>query len=94
MRLPRSVVVCLSILGAAILQANCAEPEPAQEEALEADSRPNILLVMVDDMGWTDIGPFGSEIEGDTAVVLEAVDAMMRAAMAAGASRVTIQLNA
>jgi len=25
--------------------------------------RPNILLVMVDDMGWTDVGCFGSEIE-------------------------------
>ena len=29
----------------------------------QPDSRPNILLVMVDDMGWSDIGPFGSEIE-------------------------------
>ena len=28
-----------------------------------ADQRPNILLVMADDMGWTDIGSFGSEIE-------------------------------
>jgi arylsulfatase len=25
--------------------------------------QPNILLVMTDDMGWTDIGSFGSEIE-------------------------------
>ncbi|MHC4070954.1 MAG: sulfatase-like hydrolase/transferase, partial [Planctomycetota bacterium] len=25
--------------------------------------QPNFLLVMVDDMGWTDIGSFGSEIE-------------------------------
>jgi len=25
--------------------------------------QPNILLVMVDDMGWTDTGPYGSEIE-------------------------------
>jgi len=25
--------------------------------------RPNVLLVMVDDMGWTDVGSFGSEIE-------------------------------
>ena len=25
--------------------------------------RPNFLLVMADDMGWTDIGSFGSEIE-------------------------------
>jgi len=28
-----------------------------------ADERPNILLVMADDMGFTDIGCFGSEIE-------------------------------
>jgi arylsulfatase len=27
-----------------------------------ADQRPNILLVMADDMGWTDLGSFGSEI--------------------------------
>ena len=25
--------------------------------------RPNFLLVMADDMGWTDIGSFGSDIE-------------------------------
>jgi arylsulfatase len=29
----------------------------------EPDDRPNFLLVMVDDMGWSDIGCFGSEIE-------------------------------
>ncbi|EEE46611.2 arylsulfatase [Roseibium alexandrii] len=28
-----------------------------------ADDRPNILLVMADDLGWTDIGPYGGEIE-------------------------------
>ena len=27
------------------------------------DERPNILLIVVDDMGYTDIGSFGSEIE-------------------------------
>ena len=27
-----------------------------------AATKPNILLVMVDDLGWTDIGSFGSEI--------------------------------
>ena len=28
-----------------------------------ADKRPNILLIMADDLGFTDIGCFGSEIE-------------------------------
>jgi arylsulfatase A-like enzyme len=28
-----------------------------------ADSRPNILLIVVDDMGYSDIAPFGGEIE-------------------------------
>ena len=27
-----------------------------------AATKPNILLIMVDDMGWTDVGEFGSEI--------------------------------
>jgi arylsulfatase len=27
------------------------------------DQRPNILLVVADDMGWTDLGAFGSEID-------------------------------
>ena len=30
-----------------------AQPQP---------SRPNVVVVLVDDMGWSDIGPFGSEI--------------------------------
>jgi len=28
-----------------------------------ADDRPNIVLIMVDDMGWSDIGCYGSEID-------------------------------
>jgi len=28
-----------------------------------ADTRPNILLVVVDDMGYSDIAPFGGEID-------------------------------
>lgn len=31
--------------------------------ALCAEDRPNIILIMVDDMGWSDIGCYGSEIE-------------------------------
>jgi len=33
------------------------------ESANNQSSRPNILLVVADDMGWTDIGSFGSEID-------------------------------
>lgn len=28
-----------------------------------ADDRPNILLVVADDLGWTDLGPYGGEID-------------------------------
>ncbi len=28
----------------------------------QAASKPNIVLIMVDDMGWSDIGPYGAEI--------------------------------
>ena len=30
--------------------------------AAQPDPRPNIIVILVDDMGWSDIGPFGSEI--------------------------------
>ncbi len=36
---------------------------PGLVQAQETDKKPNILLVMVDDMGWTDIGSYGSEID-------------------------------
>ena len=39
------------------------------------------------------VGPFGTELAGDDAVVLQAVDALARAAVDAGATRVTVQLN-
>ena len=32
-------------------------------QAVFADQKPNILLVVADDLGWTDLGSFGSEIE-------------------------------
>ena len=35
---------------------------PGAVAAPEADRRPNIVLVMADDMGFTDIGCYGGEI--------------------------------
>ena len=40
------------------------------------------------------VGPFGTEVSGSAQVVLDAVDALTRAAVDAGATRVTIQLIA
>ena len=42
---------------------NAPSPQTDNLPNEPADTRPNILLVMVDDMGWTDIGSFGSEID-------------------------------
>ena len=36
---------------------------PIVGRASEAANRPNILLIAVDDMGYSDVGPFGSEIK-------------------------------
>ena len=36
---------------------------PVVGTASEAANRPNILLIAVDDMGYSDVGPFGSEIK-------------------------------
>jgi arylsulfatase len=33
------------------------------QQAVAADERPNILLVVADDLGWTDIGSYGGEID-------------------------------
>ena len=41
-------------LGPASLQTRAAGAQPP--------SRPNVVVILVDDMGWADIGPFGSEM--------------------------------
>ena len=42
------------------------EQEVSQAGAAAADSRPNILFIVADDMGFTDIGAFGGEISTPT----------------------------
>ena len=50
----RHICLFISILIMAI---------PGLLYAQESVQKPNILLIMVDDMGWTDIGSYGSEID-------------------------------
>ena len=40
-----------------------------------------------------DVGPFGNTAEGGAAAVLGAVDAMLRRALTAGATRISLQVN-
>jgi arylsulfatase len=52
----------IAVAGLYMTACSPAEsPGPAQPAAA-ADERPNILLIMSDDMGYTDIGSFGGEI--------------------------------
>ncbi|NGN63502.1 hypothetical protein G5C51_06235 [Streptomyces sp. A7024] len=40
-----------------------------------------------------DVGPFGNTAEGESDAVLTAVDALLRKSLAAGATRVSLQVN-
>ena len=47
-------VLCLAIIS--LLSAEFITAKAASTE------KPNIVLIMVDDMGWSDIGPYGAEV--------------------------------
>lgn len=44
-----------------LLLGGCVE-QAQEQESPQADARPNILIIMADDMGYSDIGSYGSEI--------------------------------
>ena len=63
--LPLSILLSiLTILFATMVaQETVAQETVAQEtEARSKDPRPNVILIMVDDLGFSDLGCFGSEI--------------------------------
>ncbi|MCU1466348.1 MAG: hypothetical protein JWM72_2276 [Actinomycetia bacterium] len=59
-------------------------PGPHVHAAVEAASAAGLPV---------DFGPFGSSVEGDDDQVLAAADSVVRAAMAAGATRVSLQIT-
>jgi uncharacterized protein YqgV (UPF0045/DUF77 family) len=59
------------------------DPGPHVQAAIEAARRSGLTV---------DVGPFGTSVSGDDARVLDAIDAVVRAAVAAGATRVSLQL--
>jgi arylsulfatase len=50
-------VTCYSFL---VVLISC---NPSADKTQVADARPNILLIVADDLGYSDIAPFGSEIQ-------------------------------
>ena len=52
---------CLTLISAIAGLAGCGE-NTATVNPATTDQRPNILLIVADDMGFSDIGSFGSEI--------------------------------
>lgn len=53
---------CLLILPAMFLIAACVGETPETSAPDETGGRPNILLIVADDMGFSDLGSFGGEI--------------------------------
>ncbi|MET8206109.1 thiamine-binding protein [Streptomyces sp. NPDC005373] len=67
-------------------------------EPFDLDEAPPHAVVARDviqkaELDAVDVGPFGNTAEGETDAVLGAVDALLRQALAAGATRVSLQVN-
>jgi arylsulfatase A-like enzyme len=60
----RSKLPILGVLAASMLQAvsdNALAAVPSEDRELQIHSRPNIVFILIDDMGWADGGCFGSK---------------------------------
>src|SRR3954447_22169880 len=66
-RLFRRTVLCVTLVGLLGLQGFGAAPDARRAErasdATAGKRRPNLLFIMADDLGYSDIGAFGGEID-------------------------------
>jgi arylsulfatase len=58
----RSSSLAVAVCGLAAWAALSRHLPAARAQAAQQGTRPNVVIVLVDDMGWSDTGPFGSEI--------------------------------
>ncbi|WP_300601380.1 arylsulfatase [Niabella sp.] len=53
----------LLILSGCFMSLLCPAMLPGQQDAGKGKGKPNILLICADDLGWSDIGCYGSEVK-------------------------------
>jgi arylsulfatase A-like enzyme len=58
----RSLLLPAVLVAAAAAIAISAGAFRAPVAGAQTDARPNIIVILVDDMGWSDIGSYGGEI--------------------------------
>ena len=55
------IILCLCL--AALLTVSCSNQKVHNKEGSAKDKRPNIVLIMADDLGFSDIGCYGGEVQ-------------------------------
>ncbi|WP_112471069.1 thiamine-binding protein [Streptomyces triticisoli] len=67
--------------------------EPFDLDETPAHARVAREVIEAAELDAVDVGPFGTMAEGDADAVLDAVDALLRKALAVGATRISVQVN-